>query len=614
MPSKPADVCIEVSFECGNRVGGIYTVLKSKSKEMKRIYGKNYYTIGFYNPNSYYKYFAEEEVPKDIKKIFKVLEKIGIKCFWGKWITAHDVRLILIDSNEFMKKNINLIKKKLWEDFKVDSLKAEFDYDEPISWSTAAGILIEKLVKSKHFKKKGIIAHFHEWLSGGGLIYLLKKKIPIGLVFTTHATRIGRAKSYGGENLIKEVIAGLKDKKCFKDSEAYKYKFEAQHMVEKACANHADVFTAVSDIVSQESKHILCKEADVITPNSLDFDEFFTTETLTIFHRKNRKTINEFLEAYFSPYYPIDMKDNIVFFISGRYEFLNKGVDLFIEALSKLNERLKKKNNFKRNIFAFILIPSGIKGPKKEILESIIQYHNLKTMIGEQFFEMKEEIVNQILDGKKIDFKRAMNKSFIPRTVAWSHFFSRFRGKDAPLCAFELTYDEKEDQIIDHLKQNKLLNKADDKVRVIFYPTYLSPTDGLMGVGYQDFCIGTSMGVFPSRYEPWGYTPFETAALRALSVTTDMAGFGSFILNYSKKLGKNSAIKVLRLMNRGKKETVKDLTDILEECVLLDKEERMRAKMETRYLVEKLDWKYQIKHYLNAHRLAIKKMKKRIKS
>jgi len=614
MPSKPVDVCFEVSFECGNKVGGIYTVLTSKSKEMKRVYGKNYYTIGFYNPDSYFKYFVEEEAPKDIKKIFKDLEKIGIKCFWGKWITAHSVRLILIDPKEFMKKNINLIKKKLWESYKIDSMKTGFDYDEPIAWSTAAGILIEKLVKNKNFKKKRIVAHFHEWLSGGGLTYLLKKKIPIGLVFTTHATRIGRAKSYGGENLIKEVTKCLKNKKYFKDSGSYKYKLEAQHMVEKVCANRADVFTAVSDIVSREAKYILSKEADVITPNSLDFDVFYTTETLTILHRRNRKPINEFLEAYFSPYYPVRMKDNIVFFISGRYEFLNKGVDLFIEALSKLNQRLKKKNNFRRNVFAFILIPSGIKGPKKELLESIIQYHKLKTMLGEQFFEMKDEIINQILDGKKIDFKKAMDKTFIPRTVAWSHFFSRFRGRDAPLCAFELTCDEKDDEIINHLKQNELLNKADDKVRVIFYPTYLSPTDGLLGMSYQDFAIGTSMGVFPSRYEPWGYTPFETAALRVLSVTTDMAGFGSFIQNYSKKLGKNSAIKVLKVMDREKKEVVKDLIDILEECVFLDKEERMKAKMETRYLVEKLDWKYQIKHYLEAHSLAIKKMKKRIKS
>jgi len=292
---------------------------------------------------------------------------------------------------------------------------------------------------------------------------------------------------------------------------------------------------------------------------------------------------------------------------------LNKGVDLFIEALSKLNKRLKEKK-LRRDVFAFILIPAGIKGPKKEILESVLQYHRIKTMVGEQFFEMKDNIISQILEGKKIDFKRAVDKSFLARAVIWSHFFSRFRGKGAPLCAFELNYDEKDDEIINCLKKNNLMNKADDKVRVIFYPTYLSPTDGLLGMSYQDFVVATSIGIFPSRYEPWGYTPFETAALRVLSLTTDVAGFGSFILEHSKKVGKKSAIKVLRIIGRTKKEIVKDLTDMMENCVFLDKEDRIKEKLETRYLVEKLDWMYQIRNYVNAYSLALKKMKKRIKS
>ena len=627
MSVDPPDVCFEVSFECGNKVGGIYTVLISKVEEMKKHYGKNYYTIGFYNPETYFRDFTKEEPPENIKKIFKEMDSMGIKCHWGKWILAQDARLILIDVKEFMEKksetkfgnevvkdkNINLIKRGLWEDYKIDSLNAGFDYDEPIAWSTAAGILIEKMVNGdNYFKNKKIVAHFHEWLSGGGLLYLLKKKVPIGLVFTIHATRIGRAKSCAGENLIKEIEEFLKNKKSFDDKDAYKYRLEAQHMIEKTCAKHTDAFTAVSNIVSDEAKYILGKGADIVTPNSLDFDEFFTTETLTLLHRKNRRRINEFLEAYFSPYYPVEMKDNIVFSISGRYEFYNKGIDLFIDALGNLNQILKKENS-RRNAFAFILIPSNIKGSKQELLESILRYQNVKNLVAEQFYEMKGDVINQILDGKDINFKSIVGKAFIARAIALSRYSSRFRGKDAPLCAFELNYDEKDDEIIKRLKENKLTNKADDKVKVIFYPAYLSTTDGLLGMEYQDFTIGTSMGVFPSRYEPWGYTPFETAALRVLSVTSDMAGFGSFILDYSKKLKKEPAIRVLRMMNRSNKDIIKDLTNILLECYELDKEERLRQKLETRFLVEKLDWKTQISHYIQAHNFAMTKMKERMK-
>jgi hypothetical protein len=245
-------------------------------------------------------------------------------------------------------------------------------------------------------------------------------------------------------------------------------------------------------------------------------------------------------------------------------------------------------------------------------LESILRYQNIKNLVGEQFFEMKDDIINQILDGKEINFKTVVGKSFIARSLALSRYSSRFRGRDAPLCAFELNYEEKDDEIIKSLKENKLMNKAEDKVKVIFYPAYLSTTDGLLCMEYQDFTIGVSMGVFPSRYEPWGYTPFETAALRVLSVTSDLAGFGSFILDYSKKLNKEPAIRVLRMMNRDKKDIIKDLTSILSECYDLDKEERLRQKLETRFLVEKLDWKNQIHHYIQAHNLAWKKMEERI--
>jgi len=627
MSEKHPDVCFEVSFECGNKVGGIYTVILSKVKEMKKRYEKNYYTIGFYNPETYFRDFTAENPPDKIKKIFKDLEKMGIKCYWGKWILAQDARLILINPKEFMEmkskekfgkdevtdKNTNLIKRSLWEDYKINSLGAGFDYDEPVAWSTAAGILIEKLIKeTNYFRHKKVVAHFHEWLSGAGLLYLKKKKIPIGLVFTIHATRIGRAKSYAGENLIKEVTEGIKKKKSFDDKDSKKYNLEAQHLIEKTCAKNADTFTAVSNIVSEEAKYILDKEADVVTPNSLNFDEFFTTETLTLLHRKNRKRINEFLEAYFSPYYPIKMQDNIVFYISGRYEFLNKGVDLFIEALGNLNKILKKRKA-RRNVFAFILIPSNIAGPKQELLESILRYQNIKILVKEQFYQMRDTIINQILDGKNVNFKNAVGNRFVARAGALSRYSSRFRGRDAPLCAFELNYEEKDDEIIKSLKENKLLNKVDDKVRAIFYPTYLSTTDGLLGMEYQDFVVGTSMGVFPSRYEPWGYTPFETAALRVLSATSDLAGFGSFILDYSKKMKKKSAIKVLSMMHRDKRDMVKDLTRILLDCYDLDKEERLRQKLETRFLVEKLDWKNQIKHYIDAHNLALKRMKERIK-
>jgi len=623
MIEKEPNVCFEVSFECGNKVGGIYTILKTKSKEMKKKYSDGYWTIGFFNKDSYLNDFEEGKAPKEIQKIFSDLEKEGIKCLYGKWFQANDVKLILIDSGKFRNKEVDKIKKDLWDDYKIDSLNVGFDYDEPIAWSVASGMLIEKMTKLNEFKNKKVVAHFHEWLSGAGLLYLRKKNLPIGLVFTTHATRIGRAKSNSGENLMKEVIEGLKKGKSFNDKDAYKYELQAQHMMELSSAKYSDIFTTVSDIVKEESKYILKRIPEVVVPNALDLSSSFTSRTLTILHEKYRNKINKFLEilhekyrnkinkfleAYFSPYYPVKMKDNIILFISGRYEFLNKGVDYFIWSLKILNEELKKRNSHK-TVFAFILIPAGIKGPKKAILENMSQYQKMTDLVEEKLTDITDDIVSEMLYDKKIDIDKILGKDFFIRMKILSNFFIKSQGKAPPLCAYELDYNEKDDTILNTLKEYGLTNKPEDKVKVIFYPTYLSPLDGLLGMEYKDFVIGSSVGIFPSRYEPWGYTPFETAALRALSVTTDVAGFGAFLL---KNIPKKNPIKVLHVMNKTNEEVSVELAEILEFFVYLPKEERTRYKLKTKEVIDILDWKIQGKNYFRAHNLAIEKMLKRV--
>lgn len=616
MSIKPlADVCFEVSFESGNKVGGIYTVLVSKSKQMKKYYDGNYYAIGFYNPNTYLKEFEPSEVPENIKKVFDELKALGIKCLWGRWITANDTNIILVDSQEFMNakkdgvRNIDAIKKELWEEFKIDSIRMGFDYDEPLAWATAAGILIEKLIeKVDIFKGKKVVAHFHEWLSSGGLLYLLKKNAPVGLIFTTHATRLGRSKSSSGEDLIGEIDSGLKSKKILDDKEAYKFNLEGQHLLEKTSAQKTDVFTTVSDIVGLEAKYILGKEPDIITINCIDFDNLPSTRTLELLHDKYRKKINNFLKAYFSPYYLIELKGNIVFFISGRYEFSNKGVDVFIDALSLLNKKLKKEG-VKENVFAFILIPTSVKGPVDNLLESIVYYERIEDLVDDQLFTLRENIIDTIVNGEKLNLDKVLEEDFMIKLKILSKFYAKLTDKEAPLSAFKLSQDD--DQIINYLKDNDLKNKKDDPVKIIFYPAYLSVTDGLLSMDYNEFVIGGSMGFFPSRYEPWGYTPFEASALRTLALTTDVAGFGSHLTKIVKDK-EDISKRVLKIKNRSKKEISKDLCDIMEWCVKLGKQ-RLNEKLKTREYVENFDWKDNISSYIEAHNLAIEKSGKRIK-
>ncbi|MEM5807161.1 MAG: hypothetical protein QW474_02125 [Candidatus Aenigmatarchaeota archaeon] len=605
---KP-DVCLEVSFEAGNKVGGIYTVLVSKARHMKDIYGDNYYAIGFYNKNNL-KDFDEVETPKEFKKIFTELEKEGIKCFFGKWISAYDANLILLDTKEFREKivqgmrNVDFIKKEFWDKFKVDSLRTGFDYDEPLAWSYAVGMLIEKIFENKIFSGN-IVCQFHEWLSGGAILYLVDKKIPVAKVFTTHATRIGRAKSSAGENLMEEVETGLKINKIMSDDEAYRFNLEAQHKIEKLCAHMSEVFTTVSEIVAEEAAYILGKKPDVITINGLDLSKYPSTRTMMVLHEKYREKINEFLSAYFSPYYSIEnMKNNIVFFISGRYEFFNKGVDLFIEGLAKLNENLKKKKSNK-TVFAFILIPSGIKGPRQDLLEALLKYEEIKDLVDDSLNSIKDEVVEEIVNGREVKIDNIIDENFKIKSKILSRLF-RSKSDVAPLCAFELSYDN--DMILSALQKHGLNNKKDDRVKVIFYPTYISVTDGLLSMDYEEFVLGSSMGFFPSKYEPWGYTPFETAALRTLMLTTDVAGFGVELMKECKD-DKCIENRVLRVKGRSREEIIKDMARIMEWCVDLDKEVRVMEKVKTRQLVERFDWSIQISNYLRAHELALERIK-----
>ena len=265
---------IEVSFEAGNKVGGIWTVLTSKSSYMKKQFGDNYLAIGFYNPNQAAVEFMESQPPQYIKDAMANIKLDGLKIYFGKWSSANDVNLILIDAKDFENKHINEIKKDFWDNFKIDSLNSPEDYNEPLAWSYAAGAVIEALSKTI---KQSIVVQVHEWLSAGAILYLKYKNVKIPTVFTVHATVLGRAISYSGGNTNAYVIANT----GITPDMPYKYGVAAKHFTEKAGAFNATIFTAVSRVVAKEANIILGKKPDFVTINGIDTDNLPLTDELT---------------------------------------------------------------------------------------------------------------------------------------------------------------------------------------------------------------------------------------------------------------------------------------------------------------------------------------------
>ena len=590
-----ADYVFEASWEACNKVGGIYTVLKSKARRLVNIYGKSYCLIGPYFEDRVKGEFEEVLLPKEYQQIFDELEKEGIKCHLGKWLTNGEPRMILIDFKNFWNK-ADKIKAELWENYKIDSLQAGYDFNEPMLWSYAVGMFIEKF--SILHKKSKIVAQFHEWLSGAGVLYLKKRAPKIGTIFTTHATTLGRSLVYHNIDFY-SIINEIKVEK-----EIVRLNIKAKHQMEKVAAINADIFTTVSEITSLEAEAFLGRKPDVLLFNGLDLEKFLTLDETVIKHKKENNRLKEFLSYYFFPYYTFDLDNTLFYFIAGRYEYRTKGMDILIKSLGELNQKLIKAKS-KKTIVTLFYIPSGIKNIKDKLLKDRNFFEDIKHSLEDISSETQKKLLYSLIGKQKINEKSLFKKDFLFQLKKKLMKFSR-RGAPA-LSTHNLT--DPRDPIIKSFKEAELTNKEIDKVKVVFYPIYLTGHDGLSNLDYHESMEACDLGIFPSFYEPWGYTPLEAAALGVSSVTTDLAGFGRYCQKIKKE--KNRAEKypgvfVLERYGKTDREEVKKLTNFLYRFSAFSEREKIENKIQARKIAEYADWKCFVENYITAHNQAIK--------
>lgn len=572
---------VEVSFEVGNKVGGIYQVLKSKSSKMKDFYGENYLTIGFYDKNSENNDFSPRENP--YPEIFDKLRQEGIECYYGVWQVEGMPKTILVDPSG-LKKDVDELKSTYWRKYGIDSINAGNDFDEPVKWGYAVSRLVQELEKNQDF-----VAHLHEWLSATPIFH-----VDSPTVFTTHATVLGRALSNSDYNLVSMVENNNIDLEL-----ASELGVEAKHGLEKAAAEEADVFTTVSKNTGKEASAVLGVETDMILPNGFNVEDYPSLEELSVNHVNKKEDVKEFLHSYFEPYYSTDLdEDPRIFFTSGRYEYHNKGFDILIDALSKVDQREGK------DIYFFFFVPSDVKEPKAEVLENKSLYEELETYVDSKIPEIRKDFLNAITTGRnplnyiEQNFRNSEELEFLR-----SKFHDRKGGKP-PMSAFDLNYEN--DDILEALKKKGLTNSEENRVKIVFYPTYLSVGDQLLSMGYEDAVVASSAGFFPSYYEPWGYTPVETAANGALSVTSDLAGFGQYLLDEAGQ----EALKGIKVLNRKDKtseKVINNLASIIEDFAAYDKTEITERKHNARKLAQMTSWEKLGENYREAHKLARQK-------
>lgn len=590
-----AKLCCEISWEVCNKVGGIYTVVSSKAQRMVEHYKEKYFAIGPYFPAKALGNFEEKVPPDPCKIVFEMLKGEGIECHYGTWLIKGNPNAILIDFSNFAK-NKDGIKKFLWDTYKVDSLGTDYyDFDEPVVWAWAAGRLVEKLAAAC---EGSCVAHCHEWLAGGALLYLKSNNVRVATVFTTHATMLGR--TLASEGTLYDILDTVDaDEEAAKRGQGLK----AKHLLEKASVQNTDIFTTVSEITGMEAEKLLGRKPDVLLPNGLDMSRFPTFEESSVKHKLMKSKIFDFLISYFFPYYSWDLDNTLVFFLAGRYEFHDKGIDIFIRALGKLNDRLKAEKSDK-TVVAFFWVPGDIKAIKPTLLESKTYYKDLKESIGDNLDEIEHNMLHALIANLPLTQEQLFNEDLrddVKRKLL------RFKRKGKPPIATHDLYNENSDLITQTLLQMGLDNDSDDRVKAVYYPIYLSGADNLLDLTYYEAMQGSHLGVFPSYYEPWGYTPLEAGALSVPSVTTDLAGFGRFICMECVP-GPNPGIWVLKRWKKTDDDVAEQLAETMHYYATLPKGDRIDNKIAAREIAVMADWKSFIERYIEAQNKAVERL------
>ncbi|MDR2122584.1 MAG: alpha-glucan family phosphorylase [Flavobacteriaceae bacterium] len=540
---KP-DYLFEISWEVCNKVGGIHTVIATKIPTLTRELNNTHILIGpdIVKENELDSEFIEDPI---LMKAWKVkANSEGLRIRIGKWKVNPDPIIILIDYTTFFSQKDEIFK-TLWEQYKLDSLSGQWDYIEPVLFSYASGKVIESYVKFHCSPTDKIIAQFHEWMTGAGLLYLRSSLPQVGCVFTTHATVLGR--SIAGNSL--PLYDNLKEYNP--DSVAHNLNIASKQSLERLSAQEADSFTTVSEITSKECEQFLGKPVDIVTPNG--FQDFIGNDShFSEKGKKSRKKILDTVEAILG--FPVDTNALLVG-TSGRYEFKNKGIDVFIKALGKLN----KDETVSREIIAFILVPAGHHGPVSGLLENLSDKKNY-----------------------------------------------------TPLYTKYLTHslnDPEYDSVLKAIQENELYNTQEDRVKIFFIPSYLNGNDGVFNIPYYDILAGLNLSVFPSYYEPWGYTPLESLAFKVPTITTTLAGFGLWVKNsYSEE---RPSIAVIERTDTNDDKVIERIAHHIIRHTRYDEKEFELIKNNSLEISKIALWDYLISYYLEAYDSALQKVAKR---
>lgn len=539
----------ESSWEVCNKVGGIYTVLSTRAKTLQDKLKDH---IMFIGPDVW----KEKENPlfeEDaslLKSWRDTAENENLHVRIGRWnVPGHPIAVLVDFQPYFAIKND--IYTRLWEDYGVDSLHAYGDYDEASMFSYAAGLVVESYYN--HVLKgqcEHVVYQAHEWMTGLGALYIQKHVPEVATIFTTHATTIGRSIA-GNHKPLYEYLFAYNGNQM-----AQELNVQSKHSIERETAHHVDCFTTVSEVTNRECAELLDKPADVVLMNGFEKDFVPSKAQFARKRREARRKLREVAGALLGTEFDDDV---MIISTSGRYEFRNKGIDLYMEAM---NRSLRNKD-LTRKVLAFVQVPGWVCCPREDLKE-------------------------RLASGKTCDTPLEW-----PLLTHWLHEMSH-------------------DQVIDYMKRYNMWNLPDDKVKVIFVPCYLDGADGIFNMHYYDLLIGMDLTVYASYYEPWGYTPLESVAFHVPCITTNLSGFGLWVNQLLGKDGElTDGVQVVRRTDYNSSEVTDAIKDAVTAYAAFTPQEAEKIRHKAADISEHALWKHFIRYYYQAYDIALHKAKQR---
>ena len=538
----------ESSWEVCNKVGGIYTVLSTRAKTLHDMIGDRLIFIGpdcWKDSESPY-FEADSTLLENWEKKAKAE---GLKVKVGRWKIPGNPISVLVDFTPYYERK-NEIYAEMWEKYHVDSLHGYGDYDEASMFSYAAALVVENLYSYLCLSSHKVVYHANEWMCGLGMLYINNRLPKIGTVFTTHATSIGRSIAGNNKPLYDYLWAYNGDQM------ANELNVESKHSIEKQSAIYADAFTTVSDITARECLELIGKPCDVVLPNGFENDFVPKAAAFTKKRKLARQKIFQIANCILGETFN---DDTLVIGTSGRYEFRNKGIDVFIESMNRLlrDSRLNKK------IIALVEVPGWVGAAR-------------------------EDLQKRIASGETFD-----------------------TALDYPVITHWLN-NMPHDSVLDSLKQYDMWNHKEDKVKIIFIPCYLNGADGIFNMEYYDLVIGNDLSIYPSYYEPWGYTPLESIAFKVPCVTTDLAGFGVWANTVKGAPSEvEDGVKTIHRTDYNYSEVADTIKDTVVKFASMTDAQVKKARSAADKLSKKALWSEFISYYEEAYDIALTKASKR---